>query len=100
MDRILATTYPDARCELDFASPLELLVATVLSAQCTDQRVNAVTPALFARYPDAAAYASADREEIEALIQPTGFFRAKAANLQGLAQVLCDRFGGEVPESL
>ena len=100
MDRILATTYPDARCELDFASPLELLVATVLSAQCTDQRVNAVTPALFARYPDAAAYASADREEMEALIQPTGFFRAKAANLQGLAQVLCDRFGGEVPESL
>lgn len=98
--RILADTYPDARCELDFGSPLELLVATVLSAQCTDQRVNQVTPAVFARYPDAAAYAAADRAELESLIQPTGFFRAKAASLQSLGQALCDRFDGEVPDTL
>lgn len=97
MGRVLAETYPDADCELDFTTPLELLVATVLSAQCTDKRVNQVTPALFARYPDAAAYAAADRAELEAMIQPTGFFRAKAASLQGLAQALCDRYGGEVP---
>jgi len=98
--RALAEAYPDAHCELDFANPLELLIATVLSAQCTDKRVNQVTPALFARYPDAAAYAAADREELESLIQPTGFFRAKAASIQGIAQVLCDRYGGEVPDRL
>lgn len=95
--RTLATTYPDARCELDFGTPLELLVATVLSAQTTDRRVNAVTPALFARYPTAADYAAADRADLEALIQPTGFFRAKAASLQGLGTALCERFDGEVP---
>lgn len=98
--RVLAQTYPDAHCELDFTTPLELLVATVLSAQCTDRRVNQVTPALFERYPDAAAYAGADREELEALIQPTGFYRAKAASVQGLAQALCDNYGGEVPDRL
>lgn len=98
--RVLAQTYPDAHCELDFTTPLELLVATVLSAQCTDRRVNQVTPTLFERYPDAAAYAGADREELEALIQPTGFYRAKAASIQGLAQALCDHFGGEVPDRL
>ncbi len=80
----LGETYPDAHCELDFTTPLELLVATVLSAQCTDQRVNSVTPALFRRYPDAAAYAGADRLELEALIAPTGFFRQKAKTLQAL----------------
>lgn len=98
--RVLAETYPDAHCELDFDSPLELLVATVLSAQCTDRRVNQVTPALFARFPDAESYAAADRSELEALIQPTGFFRAKAASVQGLAQALCDRYGGDVPDRL
>jgi len=98
--RALAQAYPDAHCELDFTTPLELLMATVLSAQCTDKRVNQVTPPLFARYPDAAAYAAADRGELEALIQSTGFFRAKAASIQGIAQALCDRFGGEVPDRL
>ena len=97
---VLGDTYPDAHCELDFRSPLELLVATVLSAQCTDQRVNAVTPALFAAYPDAAAYAAADREALEALIAPTGFFRQKAKTLQGLGAAVCERFGGQVPGRL
>ena len=94
---ILAKTYPNAHCELDFASPWELLVATVLSAQCTDQRVNKVTPALFATYPDVASFASADRAELESLIAPTGFFRQKAQTLQQIAQRLCDDFGAEVP---
>ena len=98
--RTLAEAYPEARCELDFSNPLQLLVATVLSAQCTDKRVNQVTPKLFGRYPDAAAYAAARREDIEAIIQPTGFFRAKAASIQGIAQALCDRYGGEVPDRL
>ncbi len=98
--RVLGETYPDAQCELDFRTPLELLVATVLSAQCTDQRVNAVTPALFEAYPDAAAYAAADRGALEQLIVPTGFFRQKAKTLQALGQQLCDRFGGEVPGRL
>lgn len=98
--KVLGETYPDAHCELDFSDPLELLVATVLSAQCTDQRVNKVTPALFARYPDAQAYAGADREELESLIAPTGFYRQKAKTLQALGQDICDRFGGEVPGRL
>jgi len=97
---VLGSTYPDARCELDFTTPLELLVATVLSAQCTDQRVNAVTPELFRRYPDAAAYAAADRAELERIITPTGFFRQKAGTLVGIGQQLCDRYGGEVPGRL
>ena len=100
MGRILAEAYPDADTELDFGSPLELLVATVLSAQSTDQRVNAVTPALFARYPDAVAYAAADRAELEELIKPAGLYRSKAASIQGLAQAICDRHGGEVPRTL
>ncbi len=99
-DRILAETYPDARCELDFESPLQLLVATILSAQCTDVRVNSVTPALFARYRNAAEYAAADQAELAALIRPTGFFRAKATNIIAMAEVLCRRFGGEVPARL
>lgn len=98
--RKLAATYPDAHCELDFTNPLELLIATVLSAQCTDQRVNKVTPELFARYPSAADLAGARREDVEALIAPTGFFRQKAQTIQGIAQRLCDEHGGEVPADL
>ena len=100
MERILAETYPDARCELDFTTPLELLVATILSAQCTDRRVNLVTPTVFARYPDAAAYAAAEREELEELIRSTGFFRKKATSIIGLGQALCDRYDGQVPGRL
>ncbi len=92
--------HPDARCELDHRSPLELAVATILSAQCTDRRVNQVTPALFARYPTAADYAAADRAELEDLIRPTGFFRSKAASLVGLGAALGERFDGEVPARL
>ena len=98
--RILAETYPDAHCELDFATPLQLLVATILSAQCTDARVNMVTPAVFERFPAAADYAAADRAELEAMIQSTGFFRAKTNSLIGLGQALVERFGGEVPRRL
>jgi endonuclease III len=100
INRTLAATYPDARCELDFCSPLELLVATILSAQSTDRRVNVVTPVLFARYPDAAAYAAADRAELEGMIHATGFFRAKASTLIMLGQQLTERFGGELPGRL
>jgi endonuclease-3 len=98
--RALAQAYPDARTELDFTSPFEMLVATVLSAQTTDRRVNQVTPALFARFPDARAMASADRSEIETIIQPTGFFRAKTESLLKLSSALCERFEGEVPGRL
>ena len=97
---MLAATYPDARTELDFTNAFELLVVTVLSAQTTDRRVNAVSPALFAAYPDAAAMAAADRAALEALIQPTGFFRAKTESLLKLSADLLERFGGEVPDRL
>ncbi|RCK68036.1 endonuclease III [Desertihabitans brevis] len=100
INRTLAETYPDARCELDFTTPLELLVATVLSAQSTDRRVNLVTPPLFARYPDAAAYAGADVAELEELIKPTGFFRAKTSTLMKLGAALVEHHGGEVPGRL
>ncbi|MEU3168979.1 endonuclease III [Streptosporangium sp. NPDC006930] len=100
MDRILVETYPDAHCELDFRDPLELLVATILSAQCTDKRVNTVTPTLFAKYPTAEDYAGADRAELEGIIRPTGFFRAKTTSIIGMAQALCERHGGEVPGRL
>jgi endonuclease-3 len=100
INRELAALYPDAHCELDFTTPLELLVATILSAQCTDRRVNMVTPVLFARYHNAADYASAEREDVEKIIQSTGFFRAKTTSIIGLGQALCDRFGGEVPSTL
>ncbi|GIG23777.1 endonuclease III [Cellulomonas denverensis] len=100
VNRALAERYPDARCELDFRTPLELLVATVLSAQTTDVRVNSVTPVLFARYPDAAAYAGADREELEEILRPLGFYRAKARSVQGLGQALLERFDGQVPPRL
>lgn len=100
VNRTLAAEYPDAHCELDYTTPLELLVATVLSAQCTDKRVNQVTPELFRSFPDAAAYAGADREQLEEAIRPTGFFRNKAASLIGLGAALCDRHGGEVPSTM
>ena len=100
INRELAVLYPDAHCELDFATPLELLVATILSAQTTDKRVNMVTPVLFAKYRTAADYAAADRDEVERIIQSTGFFRAKTTSLIGLGQALCARFGGNVPARL
>jgi endonuclease-3 len=100
INRILADTYPDAHCELDFTTPLELVVATILSAQCTDARVNMVTPKLFAKYPTAADYAAADRSELETMIQSTGFFRAKTNSLIGLGQALVERYHGEVPSRL
>jgi endonuclease-3 len=100
IDRMLAETYPDAGCELDFGTPFELLVATVLSAQTTDRRVNAVTPALFRAYPDAVAMAGAATTDLEELIRPTGFFRAKTKSLLGLSAALVERFDGEVPGRL
>jgi endonuclease III len=100
INRELAALYPDAHTELNFGNPLELLIATILSAQCTDKRVNMVTPVLFARYRTAADYAAADRAEMEKIIQSTGFFRAKTTSIIGLGQALCDRFGGEVPPRL
>jgi len=100
IDRELAALYPDAHCELDFRNPLELAVATILSAQCTDRRVNEVTPRLFARFPTAADYAGADRGELEELIRPTGFFRNKAGALTGLGAALVERYDGQVPTRL
>lgn len=100
INRMLADTYPDAHCELDFTTPLELAVATILSAQCTDKRVNLTTPVLFAKYRTAAAWAGADRAELEDLVHPTGFFRAKTSSLLGLGAALVDRHGGEVPRTL
>ena len=98
--RVLAETHPDAHCELDHSTPLELAVATILSAQCTDKRVNEVTPKLFARYRTAADYAAADRAELEELIRPTGFFRNKTDSLIKLGQALVERYDGEVPGTL
>lgn len=97
---LLAEAYPGLAISLDWTSPLELVVATILSAQCTDERVNLVTPDLFERYPSAAGYAEADREELEALIHSTGFFRNKARNIQGMGRVLVERFDGEVPKTM
>lgn len=98
--RALAKTYADAECALKHASPFQLLVATILSAQCTDERVNQVTPALFANYPTPAALAVAKQADVEKIIQSTGFFRSKAANLIGMAQGLMNQFGGELPQTL
>jgi endonuclease-3 len=100
IDRVLAATYPDAKCELDFDTPFELLVVTVLSAQTTDKRVNAVRPTLFAAYPDAQAMAGADRDKLEQMIGPLGFFRAKTESLLKLSQALVERHDGEVPPRL
>jgi endonuclease-3 len=99
----LADVYPGTPrelCELDHTSAFELLVATILSAQTTDARVNTVTPALFRRWPDAKALAAADIAELETLLQPTGFFRQKAKSVQGMARILIERFDGEVPHAI
>ena len=96
----LARLYPDARIELNFTTPLESLVAAILSARSTDRKVNQVTPVLFAQYRAAGDYAAADQAELERLIEPTGFYRAKAETLISLGQALCDRFGGAVPDTL
>ncbi|MEU8104227.1 endonuclease III [Nonomuraea muscovyensis] len=100
MNRILAETYPDAHCELDFGTPLELLIATILSAQCTDKRVNMVTPVLFAKYPTVEDYANADPREMEEIIRSTGFFRAKTNSIIGMARAVSERHRGEVPGKL
>jgi endonuclease-3 len=100
IDRVLAQTYPDARCELDFDNPFELLVVTVLSAQTTDKRVNLVRPTLFAAYPDARAMAAADRARLEQIVGPLGFFRAKTETLLKLSAALVERYDGEVPPRL
>ena len=96
----LEEEYPDACCALDHRTPLQLLVSTILSAQCTDKRVNMVTPALFERFPDAASYAAADLAELEEMIRTTGFYRNKAKSLQGLGQALQSDHDGEVPASM
>ncbi|HEU4588795.1 MAG TPA: endonuclease III [Gemmatimonadales bacterium] len=98
--RRLKAAYPDATCALDHQNAFQLIVATILSAQCTDARVNLVTPALFARYPDAHALAAARQEDVEELIRSTGFFRNKAKNLIAMAQALVERHGGEVPNTM
>lgn len=96
----LAEPYPDLEISLDWETPLELVVATILSAQCTDERVNKTTPALFERYETARDYADADREELEELIRSTGFFRNKAKNIQGMGRIVAEEFGGEVPDTM
>ncbi|MCW2499871.1 MAG: nth [Frankiales bacterium] len=96
----LAALYPDAHCELDFTTPLELAVATILSAQCTDKRVNEVTPALFGKYRTAQDYAAADRTVLEEEIRSTGFFRNKTTSLIGLGAAVVERHGGELPSTL
>ncbi|MEX2583862.1 MAG: endonuclease III [Gemmatimonadota bacterium] len=96
----LAEMYPESRCSLDHETPFQLAVATVLSAQCTDARVNMVTPELFGRYPTPGSLAGAKQEDVEEIIRTTGFFRSKAKSLIGLAQALEDRYGGEVPDSI
>jgi endonuclease III len=98
-DRLLAL-YPDAHCELDFGTPFQLLVATILSAQCTDKRVNMVTPVLFSRYPTVASLARAKQEDVEEIIKSTGFFRNKAKSIIAMAGALVDRHGGQVPSTL
>ncbi|MBV9831793.1 MAG: endonuclease III, partial [Marmoricola sp.] len=100
IDRVLAQTYPDATIELDFDNPFELLVVTVLSAQTTDKRVNAVRPTLFAAYPDARSMAAADRERLETIVGPLGFFRAKTESLLKLSAYLVEHHGGQVPGKL
>jgi endonuclease-3 len=100
LQRRLLADYPDAHCELEFRTPFELLVATILSAQCTDKRVNMVTPVLFARYPTPQALAEARAEDVEAIIRSTGFFRAKTKSILGMADAVVEQHGGEVPREL
>ncbi len=97
---LLTELYPNATCSLDYETPVQLLVATILSAQCTDERVNKVTPALFAELPDAATLAGCDRDRLETLIRSTGFYRNKAKNIQGACQMIMGDFGGEVPSEM
>jgi endonuclease-3 len=96
----LVTNYPDAHCALDFKTPFQLLIATILSAQCTDKRVNMVTPAVFKRFPTPAALAAAPPEELEEMIKSTGFFRNKAKSLIGMASAIDERHGGKVPDEM
>ena len=100
INRRLAQEYPDARCALDYDSPLQLLIATVLSAQCTDERVNSVTPELFSHYPEAADYAAAQRSDLERILRPLGFQRAKAGHLLGIGEKLVADYAGEVPRTV
>ncbi len=100
INRVLSLAHSDAHCALHHRTPFELLAATILSAQCTDERVNLVTPALFARFPDATEMAAADLEELEELVRTTGFFRNKASNLKGMAVALVENHGGEVPRTM
>jgi endonuclease-3 len=100
MYRILTKTYPEIRCELDFQSPLQLIIATVLSAQCTDKRVNSLTPALFKKYKNVRAFAEADLLDIEKLVFQAGFYKVKARHIKGLATKILTDYGGEVPRSL
>ncbi len=100
IEQRLRRLYPDAHCELDYRSPFELLVATILSAQCTDKRVNMVTPELFRRWPDARSLAAADAPAVEGVIRSTGFFRSKAKSLIGMAEHVVTRHGGDVPSSM
>lgn len=97
---LLHNLYPDATCTLDYETRVQLLVATILSAQCTDERVNKVTPTLFAKFPDAVSLANADREEIENLIRSTGFYRNKAKNIQASCQIIATEYNGEVPQTM
>lgn len=97
---LLSQLYPEASCSLDYKTPVQLLVATILSAQCTDERVNKVTPALFAELPDASMIAGCDRDRLETLIRSTGFYRNKAKNIQGACQMIMGDFAGEVPSEM
>ena len=96
----LKNLYPEAKCSLNYETPHQLLVATILSAQCTDERVNQVTPALFARYPNAVSLAAADINDIETLIRSTGFYRNKAKNIQGASRMIVEKYNGEVPKRM
>ena len=96
----LKAAYPDATCSLDYETPMQLLVATILSAQCTDERVNKVTPALFAKYPTAEAMATGELSDIEELVRSTGFYRNKAKNILGSCRMIVEAFGGEVPQTM
>ena len=98
--RVFPEVYPGAHCELDFKNPLQLLIATILSAQCTDKRVNMVTPALFAKYKTAADYANAPTAQLERAIQPTGFFRNKTKSIQGATKAIVEKHGGKVPKTM
>ena len=100
INRVLAETYPEAHCELDFQDAFQLLVSTVLSAQTTDKRVNMTTPTLFAKYPTPEDLAAANPEDVAEILKPTGFFNAKTKSVMGLSAALTERFGGKVPSTL